>query len=224
MSKIVQVAELSIYDEENEVILKNLSFNLERGEMARLTGLTQRQYDVLFHVLSGEISPDSGQLVLADRNVVRLSGKKRNKMLRNEVSFLPKDFTLPAEKTALQSLRFKQEITGPARDPEEQLEETLQLAELTGGEKKRAEKFDSLMRVKTGLGLAIINEPEVLICHRPFSALNSSEVSSVIEIISRLKEQKDLTALLLTNDLADRYDSINVIESNLDSRVVGSEK
>lgn len=224
MSKIVQVAELSIYDDENEVILENLSFNLDRGEMARLTGLTERQYDVLFHLLSGEISPDSGQLVLADRNVVRLSGKKRAKMLRNEVSFLPKDFKLPAEKTTLQSLRFKQEITGPARDSEEQLEEILQLTELTGGEKKQAEKFDSLMRVKTGLGLAIINDPEVLICHRPFSALNSSEVSSVIEILSRLNEQKNLTVLLLTNDLADRYESINVIESNLDSRVVGSEQ
>ncbi|MBS3764954.1 ATP-binding cassette domain-containing protein [Candidatus Bipolaricaulota bacterium] len=223
MSKIVQVAELSIYDEEDEAILENLSFNLERGKMARLSGLTERQYDVLFHVLTGEISPDSGQVVLSNRNVVRLSRNKRKKMLRDEVSFLPKDFTLPGEKTALQSLQFKQEITGPVRDPDEQLEETLQLLELTG-EGKRAKKFDSLMRVKTALALAIINQPEVLICYRSFSALNSSEVSSVIEVLSKLNEQKNLTILLLTDDLSDSYKSINVIESNLDSRVVGTEQ
>lgn len=224
MSKIVQVAELSIYDEEDEVILENLSFNLERGKMARLSGLTERQYDVLFHVLTGEISPDSGQVVLSNRNVVRLSRNKRKKMLRDEVSFLPKDFTLPGEKTALQSLQFKQEITGPVRDPDEQLEETLQLLELTGEGEKRAKKFDSLMRVKTALALAIINQPEVLICHRSFSALNSSEVSSVIEVLSKVNEQKNLTILLLTDDLSDSYKSINVIESNLDSRVVGTEQ
>ncbi|MFW6070756.1 MAG: ATP-binding cassette domain-containing protein [Candidatus Bipolaricaulota bacterium] len=125
MSKVVQVAELSIYDEEDEVIFENLSFNLGQGEVAQLTGLTEGQYQVLFHVLTGEITPDSGQIVLADRNVVRLSGKKRRRMFRNEVSFLLRDFTLPEGKTVLESLKFKLKLTGPRREEEEKLREVL---------------------------------------------------------------------------------------------------
>lgn len=221
MSKIVQIAELSIYGEEDEVLLENLTFYLGSGEIARLAGLSERQYDLLFHALSGEISPDSGQIVLADRNVVRLSKKNRKKMLRNEVSFLPKDFTLPERKTVIQSLKFKQEVTGPTREPEEKLEEVLRLMELVGQEEKVPEDSDSLTRVKTGLGLAIVNDPELLICHRPFSALNSNEVDSIIEVLSGVSAEKDLSILLLTDDLADRHEGVRVIESNLDSRVVG---
>lgn len=55
MSKIVQIAELSVYGEEDQVVLENLSFNLERGEIAQLAGLSGQQYDTLFHVLTGEI-------------------------------------------------------------------------------------------------------------------------------------------------------------------------
>ncbi|MFP4201392.1 MAG: ATP-binding cassette domain-containing protein [Candidatus Acetothermia bacterium] len=221
MSKVVQVAELSIYDEEDEVIFENLSFNLGQGEVAQLTGLTEGQYQVLFHVLTGEITPDSGQIVLADRNVVRLSGKKRRRMFRNEVSFLLRDFTLPEGKTVLESLKFKLKLTGPRREEEEKLREVLQLTRLTGEEEKRAQELDSEKRIQVALALSVLNKPKLLICQDPFSSLNSNELDEILEIIAGINSEYGLTVLFLTDQLGRQGEGIKVIESNLDRRVVG---
>jgi len=220
MSKIVQIAELSVYGEEDQVILENLSFNLERGEIAHLAGLSEQQYDALFHVLTGEISPDSGQVVLADRNVVRLSGKNRNKMLREEVSFLPRDFTLPEGKTVREALKFKLETLGGLPEIEERLDDIIQLTELTGVKESPKGERDSLTRIKTGLALSVVNDPDLLICHETFSSLNSKEEEDFVELLAKVNDQKGLSILLLTDEIKSGYERIRVIEHELDSRVI----
>ncbi len=220
MPKIVQIAELSVYGEEDQVILENLSFNLERGEIAQLAGLSEQQYDALFHVLTGEISPDSGQVVLADRNVVRLSGKNRNKMLREEVSFLPRDFTLPEGKTIREALKFKLETLGGLPEIEERLDDVIQLTELAGVEETPKGERDSLTRIKTGLALSVINEPDLLICHETFTSLNSMEEEDFVKLLAKINDQKGLSILLLADEMKSGYEKIRVIEHEVDSRVI----
>lgn len=220
MSKIVQIAELSVYGEEEQVVLENLSLNLERGEIAQLAGLSEQQYDALFHVLTGEISPDSGQVVLADRNVVRLSEKNRNKMLREEVSFLPRDFNLPKGKTIRETLKFKLEMLGEFSEMDERLDEVIQLTELVDAEKNLPGDRDNLTRSKSGLALSILNEPSLLICHETLSSLNSKEEEDLVKTMAGINEQKGLSILLLTDEMKSGYEKIRVIEHELDSRVI----
>ena len=220
MSKIVQIAELSVYGEEDEVLLENLSFNLERGDIAQLTGLSEAQYETLFSVLTGEITPNSGQVVLGDRNIVRLSQKKRKNMLGNEVSFLPREFVLPEDKTVLQSLKFKLKLTKAPLELEELLAEILDLTELESVRNVYPAEMDELERVKTAIAISIVTEPDLLICHEPFLSLNSNQLDNALRIISAINESKDTSVLLLTDGLNGDSAGVKVIESNLDSRVV----
>ena len=220
MSKIVQIAELSVYGEEDEVLLENLSFTVDRGKIAQVAGLTELQYSTLFDVLTGELTPDSGQVVLDDRNIVRLSREKRKMMLREEVSFLPRDFVLPEKKTVLGALKFKLEITGKPPDFQERLENTLRLTGLSGDKDINPGEGSEVLRAKTGLALSIVNNPNLLVCHKPFVGLNSKETESIIEILEEIKSQKDISSLLLTGEIPNNPEGVEVIESNLDSRVI----
>lgn len=221
MSKIVQIAELSVYDGDEEILLENLSFTLDRGDIAQLANMTEVQYDTLFNVLSGYIRPNSGQIVLADRNVVRLSQKKRKRMLKEEVSFLPRNFPLPKKKTVVQSLKFKLVITGKKRDIEESLDETLRLTELTGRRESPARNGGEVEKLKTSIAISIVNQPDLLVCHEPFLTLNSQEKGEILQVLSRINEEKGLSILLLTDNLDRSFDQIRTIESNLDGRIVG---
>lgn len=220
MAKIAQIAELSVYGEEDEVLLENLSFTVERGEIAQLPNLSEIQYETLFDVLAGDLSPDSGQVVLGDRNIVRLSQKARKKMLRDEVSFLPRNFVLPENKTVSESLEFKLKITGAEPDIPERLNEVLELTDLKTNAEKPPRETSEVDRVKTALALSIATRPDLLVCHKPFPGLNSKEIEEVINVLTRIKEQQNLSVLLLTDGIKNNYDGVKVIESNLDSRVV----
>ncbi|MFB6290169.1 MAG: ATP-binding cassette domain-containing protein [Candidatus Bipolaricaulia bacterium] len=220
MGKIVQIAELSVYGDDDEVLLENLSFNLERGEIARLQGFSDLQYETLFHVLTGDISPDSGQVVLVDRNIVRLSRKNKKKMFQNEVSFLPHDFILPKKKTISQSLKFKLKITGKNLDTKERLNEVLELTGLNSKSTGLPEEMDEIERAKAGIAISIVTKPDLLVCHKPFPGLNSKGIKQVMTNLTRINEQEGSTVLLLTDEIGDGFEGVNEIETNLDSRVI----
>ncbi|MCF7889603.1 ATP-binding cassette domain-containing protein [Candidatus Bipolaricaulota bacterium] len=220
MGKIVQIAELSVYGEEDEVLLDDLSFTVDRGEIAQLPNLSDLQYETLFHVLTGDLSPDSGQVVLGDRNIVRLSRKNRKKMLRDEVSFLPRNFVLPENKTISESLEFKLKITNAQPDIRERLNEVLELTDLKSKAEQLPRETSAVNQVKTALAISIATKPELLVCHKPFPGLNSTGIEEVIDLLTRINAQQNLSALLLTDGIKDNFNGVNVIETNLDSRVV----
>ena len=202
--RIVQIAELSVYGEEDEVLLEDLSFTVEKGEIAHLHGFSNLQYVSLFDVLKWDI----------------LSRKNRKKMLRDEVSFLPGNFIPPREKTILQSLKFKLAITGMTGDIQERTAEVLELTGLTDSSGLLPEETGEVDRIKTGLAISIVNRPELLVCHKPFSGLNSKGIEEVVEVLKAINEKLGLTVLLLTDDISQNLDGLSLIESNLDTRVV----
>lgn len=220
MAKIVQIAELSVYGDEEEVLLEDLSFTLERGDLAYLPNLSDLQYETLFDVLVGDLEPDSGQVVLGDRNIVRLSRKNRKKMLRDEVSFLPRNFVLPEKKTIAESLEFKFKITDAQPDIPERLNEVLEITGLKAKAGQLPRETSQVDQVKTALAISIVTRPELLVCHKPFPGLNSKGIEEAINSLTRISERQNLSVLLLTGGIDDNINGVNVIESNLDSRVV----
>jgi len=220
MGKIVQIAELSVYGEEDEVLLEDLSFSLDRGEIAQLPGFSDVQYRTIFDVLTGDLSPDSGQVVLSDRNIVRLSRKNRKKMLRDEVSFLPRNFVLPKRKTISGSLEFKLKITDSNQDIRERTNEILQLTGLKTSADDLPRESDETKRVKAALAISIVTKPDLLVCHKPFTSLNSKGIEEVISVLTGINTEQGLSVLLLTDELEDNFDGVKMIESDLDSRIV----
>ena len=220
MGKIVQIAELSVYGEDDEILLEDLTFALDRGELAQLPDLSDIQYETLFDVLSGELSPDSGQVVLCDRNIVRLSSKNKKKMLRDEVSFLPRNYVLPRHKTIFQSLEFKLRITDTRHEVGERSTEILELVGLNSKAKNIPKELSPVERVKAALALAIVSGPDLLVCHKPFPDLNSKGIEEIIDLLINVRDQQDISMLLLTDGITGNIDGLEVIETNLDRRVV----
>ncbi len=212
MSKMVQVAELSICNSEDELIFENLSFNVEGGEIAQLKGLTEIQYDVLFRVLIGELDPDSGQIVVSGRNIVRLNEKKRKEMLKKEVSFVPYDFILPKEKTVREALEFKMGIIGDTIEADEMIEETLRYFQLGGVQGSLPGEMSPEEKARSVLALATVNSPRLLICRNPFSELGRGDEEEILKLLANVVDTSGLTAFLLSSTLKPDLERIQTIE------------
>ena len=212
MSKMVQVAELSICNSEDELIFENLSFNVEGGEITQLRGLTEIQYDVLFRILIGGLDPDSGQIVVAGRNIVRLDEKKRKEMLRKEVSFVPHDFILPKEKTVRETLFFKLGVTGDTFEVDERIEETLRYYQLGSAQGSIPEGMTAGEKTRAVFALATINSPRLLICRNPFAGLGRGEEEEMLELLSNVVETSGMTVFLLSSTLQSDLEQVKTIE------------
>ncbi|WP_080872085.1 ABC transporter ATP-binding protein [Oceanobacillus timonensis] len=103
--------------------------------------------------------------------------------------------------SAEEYLTFCAEITGLKKEKRKQkIQETLALVGLEGN-KKRIKGFSRGMKQRLGIAQALLNDPELLICDEPTSALNPEGRNAFLELLASLKGE--MTILFSTHILGD---------------------
>lgn len=170
--------------------IRDLSFELYKGETFALVGESGSGKSTLARIISGILRPDSG--ILDDRS--------RN---RAQMVFQDPYGALNPCLTVGQALEEAIRKTVP--DPRlrrQKAEETLRLSglketvwnryprELSGGEQQRA-----------GIGRALVCGPELLICDEAFSSLDASIQDRLLELFRNLQIEQGLTCLFISHDM-----------------------
>lgn len=170
--------------------IRDLSFELYKGETFALAGESGSGKTTLARILSGILKPDSG--VIDDRS------KNRAQMV-----FQDPYGSLNPCLTVGQALEEAVRKTVP--DPRlrrQKAEEALRLSglketvrnryprELSGGERQRA-----------GIARALVCDPELLICDEAFSSLDASTRDGLLELFGVLQREQGLTCLFISHDM-----------------------
>lgn len=170
--------------------IRDLSFELYKGETFALVGESGSGKTTLARVLSGILKPDSG--MIDDRS------KSRAQMVFQD----PYGALNPCL-TVGQALEEAIRKTVP--DPRlrrQKAEDILRLSglretvrnryprELSGGERQRA-----------GIARALVCDPELLICDEAFSSLDASTRDGLLELFGTLQREQALTCLFISHDM-----------------------
>ncbi len=179
-------------------ILKNISFNVERGKVLGISGQSGSGKSTLAKILAGVIVPASGKLI-------KSFDKKWNNSLSQPVQLLFQndgELINPFRKVKdVLNEAFKLKNGKKTDYPAEidnilsrfNLNPQLKLhkgSQLSGGEKQRI----ALARI-------IIVEPEILILDEPFSSQDVESQLGILDLINKLKEELNLTIICISHDL-----------------------
>lgn len=203
-------------------ILEDISIHLEKGELVCLLGISGSGKTTLFHILSGLVTPDEGQVYLGQEKITSKPGK---------VSYMfQKDLLFPHKKV-IDNVALPLILHGKTKKEARQLAEPLfavfglegtQLqypSQLSGGMKQRA----ALLRTYLGSGgVALLDEP--------FSALDTLTKASIHKWYLEIMEHIDLSTLFITHDieeailLSDRIYILNGTPGSIKEEIVIREK
>lgn len=181
---------------QNHIILKDISFEVERGNTVAIIGPNGAGKSTLFKALL---------------NV--LSYKGSIKWMDNlSKSYIPQTISvseIPITVEEFLSMKGVENIDEALRNVELQLETVKGklLSVLSGGE---------LQRVL--IAWAIIDEPDVLLFDEPTSGVDTGNEEVVYSMLNKLKEEKGVTILLISHDLhiVDEYaDYVLVLRNQL---------
>lgn len=174
-------------------VLKDVSITLNEGEIISLLGVSGSGKTTLFNVLSGIYSPDSGSVLLKDKDVTGKPG---------EISYmLQKDLLFPYRKVidnVCLPLILKGMSKKDARAKADPLFETFGLegtqlkypSMLSGGMRQRA----ALLRTYLGSnGVALLDEP--------FSALDTITKSKIHKWYLDIMQEINLSTVFITHDI-----------------------
>ena len=174
-------------------VLKDISIELNKGELVCLLGVSGGGKTTLFNIISGLLSPDSGQVLLDEKEITNQPG---------HISYmLQKDLLLPyitIEDNVALPLLLKGKKKKEAR---KQVSPMFEQFGLEGTQKKYPAQLSGGMRQRAALLRTYMFSKDVALLDEPFSALDTLTKSAMHKWYLNVMEKIQLSTLFITHDI-----------------------
>lgn len=182
----IQIEQVSKSFQERKV-LKNISCELNWGQVYGIVGNNGSGKTVLMKCICGLLPYDEGS--------IRVAGKKIGK----DVDF-PEDMGMIIESpgflpgmTGIKNLKILAAVNH--RIQESQIRETMRVVGLDPNLKQPVGKYSLGMRQRLGIAQAIMEKPEILILDEPMNGLDKHGVKEIREVLLQMKEENRVILL-----------------------------
>lgn len=174
-------------------VLKNVSIELNRGELVCLLGVSGGGKTTLFNIISGLLSPDNGQVMLDGKDITNQPG--------NISYMLQKDLLLPY-RTIEDNVALPLLLKGvKKKEARRQVEPMFSQFGLEGTQKNYPSQLSGGMRQRAALLRTYMFSRDVALLDEPFSALDTLTKSSMHKWYLDVMEKIQLSTLFITHDI-----------------------
>jgi putative ABC transport system ATP-binding protein len=181
--------------------LEDVSLEIEPGEFVSLIGPSGCGKSTLLNLVGALDRPDAGTISVGGQHVERLEDPAEYRA--ETVGFVFQFHNLIPTFDALENVQVPMLGRGVPRG-----ERVSRAEELLGevGLSERLHNFPPTLsggeRQRVAIARALANDPRLLLADEPTGALDSETGNQIMSLLQRLREQRHMTILLVTNDLA----------------------
>ena len=209
MPAILQVEELKKYFESPKGLLHavdGVSFSIEKGQTLGVVGESGCGKSTLGRTILHLIDSTDGKIIFDGQDVTHLKRQKLREMRENmQIIFQDPLSSLNPRMTVIQTISEPFRIQGKLskRDIEQK---TRKLMDTVGLAQEFAYSYphelDGGRCQRIGIARALALEPKFIVCDEPVSALDVSIQAQILNLISDLQKEKNLTYIFITHDLS----------------------
>lgn len=185
-----------------------LDLSIGKGELFGLVGPDGAGKTTTLRLLAGLLDLNGGEATVAGFNL-----RKEHESIKKEIGYMAQQFSLYAELTVLENLRFFAEIYDvPSEEIAERTENLLQFARLTEFKERRAAHLSGGMQKKLALACTLIHEPKILLLDEPTTGVDPISRREFWDILTNL-HLNGTTIIVSTPymDEADRCSRVGLI-------------
>lgn len=195
------------YNKGQVTALKDITFEVEKGELFGLIGPDGAGKTSLFRILTTLLLPDQG-----DATVDNFDIRKDYQQIRNRVGYMPGRFSLYQDLTVEENLNFFATVFGTTiKENYDLIKDIYQ--QIEPFKDRRAGKLSGGMKQKLALSCALIHKPSVLFLDEPTTGVDVVSRKEFWAMLKKLK-QEGITILVSTPymDEANLCDRIALIQ------------
>ena len=186
-------------------VLKDISFQVERGQTLIILGPAGTGKSVLMKLVDGLLTPDSGS--------IHVFGQEITSMPERDVYALRKRIGMVFQESALfdsmtvednVAYRFNEEGMDPT-ESHKKVEEVLNFVELPTAAPKFPSELSGGMRRRVSIARAIVTSPDLILYDSPTGGLDPITSTTIIELVVKQRDVSHTTSLLVTHRIQDAF-------------------
>lgn len=203
VKKVYKMGEVSIE------ALRDVSFEIEKGEICVIVGASGAGKTTLLNILGGMDTLTSGSVTLDGKDISAYSQRELTSYRRYDVGFVFQFYNLVQNLTALENVELAAQLCKDPMEPDKVLDmvglsdrKANFPAQLSGGEQQRV-----------AIARALAKNPKLMLCDEPTGALDYNTGKSVLKLLQDCSRINGMTVVIITHNqaltaMADRVISV----------------
>ena len=190
------------YDPIEFQVLKNISFEVQKGEFLSMVGKSGSGKSTLLYVLSTMDTEYNGNLFIDNELMTGLSTDKLAAIRNEKIGFVFQFHYLLSEFTCLKNVMIPAIKLGKLseKEIEEKAYEKLEILGLEDQALKPANKLSGGQQQRVAIARALINDPLLIMGDEPTGNLDSKNTNIVFDIFQELTQNYGQTIIAVTHD------------------------
>ena len=186
-----------VYPTSDTPALYDINLNINEGDFVFLVGASGSGKTTMIRLLTGELKPSSGEIIVNDYDMTKLKRSKLAKV-RRTLGVVFQDFRLIEDMTVYDNVAFAMRVVGASsRQIRNRVPYVLDLVGLSGREDRFPRELSGGEQQRVAVARALVNNPRMIIADEPTG--NLDPVKS-LELMLLLEKINDLGTTLLGSD------------------------
>lgn len=183
------------------VAVKNVSFNVRKGETFVVMGLSGSGKSTLVRCMSRLIEATSGQVLLDGQDILQMNDQQLRAVRRSKISMVFQHFGLFPHRQILDNVAYGLEIQGVKKAARQsRAREVLDMVGLHGWEQHYPGELSGGMQQRVGIARALAVDPQIMLFDEPFSALDPLIRREMQDELINLQKLMHKTIVFITHD------------------------
>ncbi|WP_022758022.1 methionine ABC transporter ATP-binding protein [Butyrivibrio fibrisolvens] len=179
--------------------LKNISLNIEKGDIFGIIGMSGAGKSTLVRCLNFLEKPTDGDVVIDGKSLGGMTEKELRKQ-RTDVAMIFQHFNLLMQSTVLDNVLFPMRIN---RKPNKK--KAMELLKEVGLEDKASAypaQLSGGQQQRVAIARALANDPRILLCDEATSALDPKTTGEVLNLLKKINETHGITIVIITHSMS----------------------
>lgn len=187
---------------ENEYVLKDVSFEINKGDYVGVIGGNGTGKSTLIKLILGELKAEQGEIKLFDTEISRFKKWSKVGYIPQNAGQISKDFPATAE-----------EIVGAAlyseiglfrfinKEQKRKVRAALDLVGMGEYSKRLIGNLSGGQQQRVMIASALAANPEIIFLDEPSNGIDSATERILYDLLARLNKEKNLTVVMITHDV-----------------------
>lgn len=176
---------------EDKLVLDNVSFTVNKGEIFGLLGPNGAGKSTLINIMTGLLNPNSGKVIVDGYDI-----RKESIKAKMSLGVVLQDLALIEDLNAYDNLQFFGALYGLRGSMlKERIKEALEVSGLIEKKKEKVKKYSGGMKRRLNIAAAIMHHPQILIMDEPTVGVDAQSRNHIFEFIRKISKEWGTTVV-----------------------------